>query len=236
MKMTRRGFIKKAGLVAASFATSGLVINLAFAKKDEIPEDEVSPAEDLMREHGVLERLLLIYEDFSRRLQDSGSISPDISPAILLKAIRLNRDFIENYHEKLEEDYLFPRLIKAGKEVQLVNTLLSQHQAGRQLTDNLLQFSVRQILQDSQTRQATGQMLTQYIRMYRPHASREDTVLFPAFKEIVPERDYKELGEQFEKKEHQLFGEDGFHQVVAEITELEKHLGLYDLAQFTPPL
>jgi hemerythrin-like domain-containing protein len=136
----------------------------------------------------------------------------------------------------LEENYLFPRLLKAGKETQLVNTLLAQHQAGRRLTDNLLQISTRQMLLDSQTRQSISQMLIQYCRMYRPHASREDTILFPAFKDIVLEREYKELGEQFEGKEHQLFGEGGFNSIVEEVTDLEKQLGIYDLAQFTPAL
>ena len=37
-----------------------------------------------------------------------------------------------------------------------------------------------------------------------------------------------------EKREHQHFGEDGFEKAVAQVAELEKKVGLYDLAQFTP--
>ena len=48
------------------------------------------------------------------------------------------------------------------------------------------------------------------LRMYRPHAAREDTVLFPAFRKLVPKKQYGELGEQFEDKEHELFGKAGF--------------------------
>ena len=47
-------------------------------------------------------------------------------------------------------------------------------------------------------------------------------------------RQLKELGEQFEKKEDELFGEDGFFKVVDHVAQLEKKLGIYDLAQFTP--
>ena len=43
------------------------------------------------------------------------------------------------------------------------------------------------------------------------------------------------LGEEFEDKEEELFGEGGFEKVVAEVAELEKRLGIYELAQFTPP-
>ena len=37
-------------------------------KRKESEEEEVSPAEDLMREHGLLNRILLIYEEVRRRL------------------------------------------------------------------------------------------------------------------------------------------------------------------------
>jgi hypothetical protein len=70
--------------------------------------------------------------------------------------------------------------------------------------------------------------------MYRPHAAREDTVLFPALRALVPGKEYAELGEQFEEKEHALFGEGGFHGIVEEVGELEKVLGIHDLSRFTP--
>lgn len=227
MELTRRRFIKNAGLITAGavssvFVTPGLLTNLAFGANQEKAEqeEEIAPAEDLMREHGILERLLLIYEESSHRL----ATSQDFSPEFITSAARINRDFIENYHEKLEEDYLFPRLQKAGKEIVLVNTLLNQHKAGRRLTDNILELSSPKVFQTLDHRKTLAHLLDQYIRMYRPHASREDTVLFPAFKEIVPDMEYKDLGERFEEKEHQLFGEDGFQKIVAQVAELEKSL------------
>jgi hypothetical protein len=39
------------------------------------------------------------------------------------------QDFIENYHEKSKEDFLFPRFRKAHQVVDLVTTLLERHQA-----------------------------------------------------------------------------------------------------------
>ena len=76
--------------------------------------------------------------------------------------------------------------------------------------------------------------LRDFLRMYRPHEAREDTVLFPAFRKIVPPHEYDALGEDFEKKEDEKFGEEGFFKVVAEVAEIEKKLGIYELAQFTP--
>lgn len=42
--------------------------------------------------------------------------------------------------------------------------------------------------------------------MIRPNEAREDTILFPALKGIVSDHEYDLMGEDFEKKEQQLFG------------------------------
>jgi hemerythrin-like domain-containing protein len=70
--------------------------------------------------------------------------------------------------------------------------------------------------------------------MYRPHAAREDTVLFPTVHTLVSAKEYEALGDKFEDKEKELFGRDGFEKIVKEVADLEKALGIYDLAQFTP--
>ena len=78
------------------------------------------------------------------------------------------------------------------------------------------------------------ELLTAFNAMYRPHEAREDTVLFPAFRKIVSRHEYDSLGEEFKNYEHNLFGEDGFETMVNKVSDIEKSLGIYDLAQFTP--
>src|SRR5438067_11187599 len=77
-------------------------------KKDK-PEEEVGAAEDLMREHGVLNRILLVYEEGLRRLRDKEEVTPDVfhKPATLV------RKFVEDYHEKPEEKFIFPQFEEA---------------------------------------------------------------------------------------------------------------------------
>ncbi len=70
--------------------------------------------------------------------------------------------------------------------------------------------------------------------MYRPHEAREDTVLFPAFKDLITQDEYDSLGDLFERKEIDLFGSNGFQEVVDQVAEIEKELGIYKLSQFTP--
>ncbi len=200
-------------------------------KKPPQKEEDVSPAEDLMREHGALNRILLLYDEAVTRLESRKDFPPDV----LASAAGIVRRFIEQYHEKLEEENLFPRFEKAGKLVDLVQTLKRQHEAGRTLTGHIEAGATVAGLKDAAGRGKTVRSLRLFIRMYRPHEAREDTILFPALHEIVSKHEYDALGEDFENQEHKLFGEDGFEHVVAQIAELEKKVGLYDLAKFTPP-
>ena len=98
----------------------------------------------------------------------------------------------------------------------------------------MLRLSTAQSLKNADDGKTLAETLHLFIRMYNPHAAREDTVLFPALHGIVSAHEYDSLGEDFEKKEQQLFGADGFEKMVDRIAVIEKSLGIYDLAQFTP--
>jgi hypothetical protein len=56
----------------------------------------------------------------------------------LVSCAGIIRHIIEDYHEKLEEDFLFPRFEKARKLAELTAILRRQHQVGRMLTDEIL--------------------------------------------------------------------------------------------------
>src|ERR1700760_1008871 len=73
-----------------------------------------------------------------------------------------------------------------------------------------------------------------FVRMYEPHEAREDTVVFPAFRAIVPAQEFADLGQHFADLEQQQFGRDEFTAMVARITAIEQALGIHDLSQFTP--
>jgi hypothetical protein len=72
--------------------------------------------------------------------------------------------------------------------------------------------------------------------MYRPHEAREDTVLFPALRTILKPKQVEELGERMEEDEHKVLGDEGFEKSVAQVETIEKQLGIFDLAQFTPKI
>jgi hemerythrin-like domain-containing protein len=198
-------------------------------RKQKENDNEIGPGEDLMREHGVLRRALLVYGEASRRLE-SGA---EFDLGALQKCARLVRNFVEDYHEKQEEEVLFPRFERAHKLVELVSVLRAQHQAGRRSTDRIQGLATAGVFKDGERRRQLRAELAAFVRMYEPHAAREDTVLFPALHDIVTGSEYDALGEEFERREHKQFGEDGFERAVAEIDAIEKSLGIEDLALFT---
>ena len=233
MDDSRRHFFLGAvgvGLLAGCAKSTAEAKSSAAEKGGEDAED-VAPPEDLMREHGVLNRILLVYDESARRVEVQQQLPMDI----LAKSADLIRRFIEQYHEKLEEDFLFPRFEKANKLLDLVTTLRRQHQAGPALTETILRLSGSASLQKEEDLRKLVETLRAFTRMYRPHEAREDTVLFPAFRSIVSPKEFHELGEQFEDKEHALFGREGFEGIVVQVASLEQALGIYDLNQFTPP-
>jgi hemerythrin-like domain-containing protein len=234
---SRRGFVRSlaivgGGLIATGCTSSGVEKSDAPSMKPAETEEAVSPPEDLMREHGVLRRVLLIYGEVLRRME-AREVFPTPS---LVDAATVIRNFVEDYHEKLEEDYLFPRFEKANKLMDLVAILRVQHERGRGLTDITMALANERALNNPVDRARLGDSLRLFIRMYNPHAAREDTVLFPAFHGIVSPHEFDALGDEFEKKENQLFGQEGFERMVDKVAGIEKTLNIYDLAQFTPPV
>jgi hypothetical protein len=134
-----RRTILQFGLVAASAAVTPHAFAQAArdkarkaneSKANDSKVEEVTPPEDLMREHGVLDRVLLIYEAAGRKLD----AKEDFDPKVVTDAAAIVRTFIEDYHEKSEEDFIFPRFRKAGQLADLVDTLKTQHDAGRRVT------------------------------------------------------------------------------------------------------
>jgi hemerythrin-like domain-containing protein len=238
LERTRRGFAKVAGsaaLIAAgglwvpAHAAEGKRKSKASGNAHEEAEQSVTPPEDLMREHGVLDRVLLIYEAAMRKFDSK----EDFDPAVITQSAQVIRNFIENYHEKSEEQQVFPRFQRAHQMVELVDVLLTQHQAGRKVTATILRFAPTSRRDGDDRRQLVTAMQS-FIAMYRPHAAREDTDLFPKLRSLVSANEYDAVAEQFEREEKALFGEDGFEKMVDRVAQIERMIGVDNLSKFTP--
>lgn len=194
---------------------------------------EVTATEDLMREHGVLRRALLVYQETAPKLRSNASA---VAPDALQKTARLFRAFGEDYHEKkLEETYIFPAVKQAGgPAAALPDILIAQHQRGREITDYILAITNGTKLGASNA-EPLARALETLARMYQHHAAREDTIIFPAWKQTLTAKQLDEMGDKFEDIEHEQFGSDGYEDAVKQIGDIEGSLGLSDLSQFTAP-
>jgi hypothetical protein len=202
-------------LTAAALAGAGLVMGLGApgrrlaAKSSKKPgqEKEVGAVEDLMREHGVLRRALLVYIETVPRLRGAPGNLP-LEPIVVKKA--------------------------GGAAAAYVDVLKAQHDRGREVTDYILTMAGKGSIGTSDA-EPLARAFEAFVLMYQNHTAREDTVVFPAWKDALSERQLHEMGDKFEDIEHRSFGKDGFDDAVKQIGEIEQALGLADIAQFTAP-
>ena len=242
MNKTRRELLAGISLAGAGAllvgcrrpAQSGEGANPNEPTSGELGPSEVTANEDLMREHGILRRALLVYREAATRLrQDPNSVTPDV----LEKTAQLFRVFGEDYHEqKLEEQYVLPLIKKFRNPAEAyVDVLLAQHARGRAITDYILSVTKADRIPSN----ATAPLVTaleSFARMYDYHAAIEDTIVFPAWKASLGETEVEELGAKFEEIEMEYFGGgNGFESAVARMYEIEASMGMTDLATFTAP-
>lgn len=203
------------------------------AEESSAPEPDVTATEDLMREHGILRRALLVYHESALKLRED---SNSVAPAELEKTAQLFRAFGEEYHEKkLEEQYIFPAVKRSqGPAAKYTDILLAQHTRGREITDYILKTTAVDKIPSGSLKPFIS-ALESFVRMYEHHAALEDTIIFPAWKETLKDGELDEMGAKFEEIEDQQFGGDGFDAAVKRIGEIEESLGLANLEMFTAP-
>jgi hemerythrin-like domain-containing protein len=239
--MNRRDLLTGIGSIGAGLILNGCsnanwspaAAGSLSSQDEETKGGEVTAVEDLMREHGVLRRALFVYSEAAVKLRSEPSA---VVPGAIYKTAKLFRAFGEEYHEKkLEEAHIFPAVKKAGGQAaSYPDILIAQHSRGRQITDYILAITGKEKLGIGDG-EGLAQAMESLVRMYRPHAAREDTVVFPAWKQTLTAKQLDEMNDKFEEIEQQQFGEDGFENAVRQIAAIENELGMADLARFIAP-
>lgn len=226
--LSRRALIPAGGgLILGAGATqagNSLASSSAAADTPGVPP----PGEALMTEHGVLKRLLLVYQAASYQL--SVGLTP---PA---KAISDTADLIggciEGFHEGIEEAYVFPR-IRSTHPV-LVHTLLVQHNRGRHLTAAISSVSSQNLAQAG-PRASLQRYLNLFLAMYAPHEAWEDTIAFPALRAVTPPETLNRLADRIAELQAAQYGDNGYAQILDSVATIERQLDISDIAAFTPP-
>lgn len=232
--LQRRLLVRNSLLLGVAIATPALPL-LGDEKNSEAEqkEPEVTATEDLMREHGVIRRALLVYFETAPKLRRN---PVSVDPAALRQTAQLFRTFGEDYHERmLEEQHIFPLIRKQGSELKrYADILTEQHNRGREITDYVLAVTSGPKISAAHA-EPLAKVFESFVLMYQNHAAREDTIVFPAWKKNFSNKQLDEISDQFEDIEHKMFGKDGFEDAEKKISSIETELGFGDLAQFTPP-
>jgi hemerythrin-like domain-containing protein len=234
--------VARRSVIAAGVAAPSLLVSTVSAvaarkhaakAKPKGEENATGAVEDLMREHGILRRCILAFRESAGRLR----IEPqDVDASALNDTAKLFRSFGEDYHEKkLEEAHIFPRVRRTllGADAP-VAILLAQHARGREITEYILSATsgAHVAVADAES---LARAFDSFETMYANHTAREDTIVFPAWKDQLSPAELAEMGNLFETIERAEFGEDGFDDAVKRIADIEEKLGLKNLAQFTAP-
>jgi hemerythrin-like domain-containing protein len=189
-----------------------------------------TPGEDLMTEHGLLIRILLIY----RNLMAAQAAGQPVDAGHAHATALIVHDYVEAFHEALEEAYVFPRLQRAGRLDGTISTLLLQHARGRQQTQLILADTAASGALRAPAAGRVSDAMAEFVRMYEPHEAREDTVVYPEFRSLLTPVEIGDLGVHFADLQQEQFGRDGFAVMLGRVAAVEQALGIYDLGQFTP--
>jgi hemerythrin-like domain-containing protein len=225
----RRGLLGL-GMAGGLILAAPVAFTEAFGRDTKKPgaDEAAPPPEQLMRGHAILARVLLIYENGLRRAGQG----EDIDPAVFTRAAEITKRFIHDHQEKMEEELVFAQFKKAGRMVELVGVLASQHAAGAKVTDKILAAAPQ--ARNKEPREAMGRDVQALIAMYRPHMAREATDVFPTLRHLVTADEYGEIADEMVKRERQVVGADGFEKVAKQVAEVEQVIGIQDIGVFTP--
>jgi hemerythrin-like domain-containing protein len=237
-RMSRRAAMLGTGGLAVGAAV-GAGIALAASPTSAAPNSvqldaaarQTPLTEDLMTEHGMLIRIILIYREISRRV----AAGEPVPRAQAHDSGLIIEQFIHGFHEPLEEAYVFPP-VNRGAIASDISTLLLQHARGREQTQLILTASSGSgTLVEGASRAQLAAAMDAFARGYEPHEAREDTVVYPALRAASSPTEIVQMAEHFNSLQNQQFGPDIFLKMLARVVTIEKALNIYDLNLFTPP-
>lgn len=188
-----------------------------------INTDKITIIEYLYKNQGLLKRMLLIYEELIRRLENNIRIGNKI----IYYSANIINNFIENYLEKTKEKYIFPLLQKNNFEIKLLNEIKDQYKLKKQLTNTILKLSENDIITD---KNELIFYLQQYIKITRYHMSREDTVVIPKFISLLDNESKLDYSCLFDEQQSKNLGADGFNKYLNIIVSIEKYIKIHDLS------
>lgn len=224
MNSSKRKFLGQILIVGSAAVFPPLRVAMA------VSEAEITPSEILARGHGIIDRALLLFQVAALRLEKNEALPT----GGLRSLIQLSQKFFHQYHEPLEELYVFPVLDGDAELRPLIKTLQVQHNDGRRIS-SLLEDAYHLPAEKTKVQNLeSAASIRAFVRMYEAHAAFEDTAVFPALEHRLTAVAYRSLSKKFAKKESEVFGHHhAFSSTLKELSSLEIAFGSADLASYS---
>ena len=180
---------------------------------DETTRD---PIEELLLEHGLHRRTLVVLERIAQAVERGGTFPRgDIA-----KVLGYLRGFIEEVHHGKEDTVVYPLVLELADDdvAEEVGRLLWDHVATRDLLASLTMFAESSDPQE-QERDGFCQMVRAYVQRMNRHMNLEERLLFPAVRKLDPEQ----IAEIARGCADATRGQRGASEWAGDIAELEEH-------------
>lgn len=169
----------------------------------------------MMKEHRVIERMLVILSKASDRLA-SGQ---DVDPKLYVQAVDFLKNFADKCHHTKEEKLLFEKMMERGVsgEVGPIAVMMREHQDGRAHVKKLDELSKEKMTE--KTKEGLIESSSTYVDLLSKHIQKEDNVLYPLANQILGKTDQEELERGFEEVEQKIMGpgvHEKYHRMIEE--------------------
>jgi len=181
-----------------------------------VDETTRDPIEELLLEHGLHRRTLVVLERIAQAVERGGTFPRgDIA-----KVLGYLREFIEEVHHGKEDTVVYPLVLELADDdvAEEVGRLLWDHVATRDLLASLTMFAESSDPQE-QERDGFCQMVRAYVQRMNRHMNLEERLLFPAVRTLDPEQ----IAEIARGCADATRGQRGASEWAGDIAELEEH-------------
>ncbi len=177
--------------------------------------------EVLVADHEMIERAMDVLKRELEKLPDNNQ-----DKFAIQRSIDFLLEFGDGIHNKKEEDFLFPLMIKRGiPEDGPIRVMLTEHEAERDLLQQLLSEAPELSSASSEDRAFFRQRGVEYLEIRAGHIWKENDVLFKMGKQVISEEEDKDLVNEFELICISAYGEnadDKFRQMLDEVEKGHK--------------
>jgi len=183
-----------------------------------------TPVDMLVEEHNVIERMLVILNKASDRLEGGEQVPAEF----FLNAVDFIRHFADKCHHAKEEDVLFKLMGRRGipSEGGPIGQMLTEHSYARQYTSRL-ETAAKHYEQGNQAaKEDIIENARAYAQLLSSHIFKENNILYPMAGQVFSDQDHEYLLQEFERVESEISGEGQHEKYHHLVEEMEAHLGM----------